>query len=74
VLLSGSNFTTALEPDPGPFMDLVQGFDLTKSSSVTSANDSLPPQGDRKQTVFRRVAVDRSDPAKPVVHLWLFTT
>jgi hypothetical protein len=31
-----------------------------------------PPN--RTSTVFRRVAVDRTDPAKPIVHIWAFTT
>ena len=73
-LLSGSEFTTPLEPDPGPFMAPVDGFDLTTAITVSSTSDTLAPQGERTSTVFRRVAVDRSDPAEPVVHLWLFTT
>jgi hypothetical protein len=73
-LLSRSGFTTPMEPDPGPFMAPVDGFDLTTASSVSSASDTLAPQGERTSTVFRRVAVDRSDPAEPIVHLWLFTT
>lgn len=73
-LLSGSGFTTPLAPDPGPFMAPADGFDLTTATAVSSTNDTLAPQGDRTSTVFRRVAVDRSNPAKPVVHLWLFTT
>jgi hypothetical protein len=73
-LLSGSGFTTPLEPDPGPFMAPVDGFDLTTATTVSSTSDTLAPQGERTSTVFRRVAVDRSDPAESVVHLWLFTT
>lgn len=73
-LLSGSGFTTPLEPDPGPFKAPADGFGLTAATAVSSTNDTLAPQGERTSTVFRRVAVDHSDPAKPVVHLWLFTT
>lgn len=73
-LLSRSGFTTPLEPDPGPFMAPVEGFDLTTATTVSSTNDTLAPQGERTSTVFRRVAVDRSNPKEPVVHLWLFTT
>ncbi len=73
-LLSGSGFNTPLEPDPGPFMAPVDGFDLATATTVSSTDDTLAPQGERTSTVFRRVAVDRSDPAQPVVHLWLFTT
>ena len=73
-LLSGSGFTTPLEPDPGPFMEPIKGFDLKAATTVFSTRDSLAPDGERTSTVFRRVAVDRSQPAKPVVHMWLFTT
>lgn len=73
-LLSGSGFTTPLEPDPGPFMAPVDGFDLTTAATVSSTSDMLAPQGERASTVFRRVVVDRSNAAEPVVHLWLFTT
>jgi len=73
-LLSGSGFATPLEPDPGPFMAPVDGFGLTTSATVSSTSDTLAPQGERTRTVFRRMALDRSDPAEPVVHLWLFTT
>jgi hypothetical protein len=73
-LLSRSGFTTPLEPDPGPFMAPVDGFDLTTATTVSSTSNTLAPQGERSSTVFRRVAVDRSDPAEPVVHVWLFTT
>jgi hypothetical protein len=73
-LLSGSGFSTPLEPDPGPFMAPIDGFDLTKAGAVSATSDSLAPTDERPSTVFRQVAVDRSDPASPVVHLWLFTT
>ncbi len=73
-LLSESRFTTPPEPDPGPFMAPVDGFDLAASTTVSSISDTLAPQGERTSTVFRRVAIDRRDPAEPIVHLWLFTT
>lgn len=73
-LLSGSGFSAPLEPDPGPFMAPIDGFDLTKASAVSATNDTLAPTEERPNTVFRQVAVDYSDPASPVVHLWLFTT
>lgn len=73
-LLSGSGFITPLEPDSGPFMQPIEGFDLKAATAVSSATDSLAPDGERTSTVFRQVAVDSSDPAKPVVHMWLFTT
>lgn len=53
---------------------MVDGFDLSTATSVTTAEDSRPPGGDRTHTVFRQIAVDRSDPSKSLVHLWLFTT
>ncbi|MGH3912027.1 MAG: hypothetical protein ACRDTC_01245 [Pseudonocardiaceae bacterium] len=73
-LLSESGFSTPLAADLGPFMAPVDGFVLTSTTAVSSTSDTLAPQGERTSTVFRRVAVDRSDPTKPVVHLWLFTT
>jgi hypothetical protein len=74
-LLSASKFSTALMPDPGPYTkDPLDGFDLTKATDVVAADDTLPPEGDRKQTVVRQVVVDRTDPANSIVHLWMFTT
>lgn len=74
-LLSASGFTAPLVPDAGPYNDdFVTGFDLSKASDVVATEDSLGPSGGRKQTVFRKVLVDRTDPASSVVHLWLFTT
>lgn len=70
-LLSGSGFTAALAPDAGPFQDTIEGFDLTAAKSVKSVEDSKQVDG---RTVFRHVAVDESDPATSVVHMWLFTT
>jgi len=73
-LLSGSGFTTPLEPDPGPFMEPIEGFGLETATTVSSIDDRLAPDGQRTSTVFRRVAVDRSDRTKAIVHMWLFTT
>lgn len=73
-LLSGSGLTAALEAGPGTVMAPVDGLDLETATDVSSTRDTLAPEGERTSTVFRRVAVDRSDPATPVVHLWLFTT
>ena len=73
-LLSESSFTASLVPDLGPFDATVDGFDLSKATDVVSAEDSLPPAGDRQQTVFRHIVVDRTDPAKSIVHLTLFST
>jgi hypothetical protein len=73
-LLSGSGFVGPLVPDAGPFQASVDGFDLATTTAVESATDSVPPGADRPGTVFRELAVDRSTPAEPVVHLWLFTT
>jgi hypothetical protein len=72
-LLSRSGFNAPLVPDSGPFMEPVAGFNLKAATAVLSAEDSLPPNNGRRKTVFRRVAVDRSNPSKSIVHLWLFT-
>jgi hypothetical protein len=73
-LLSASRFTPPLETGSRPSMRPVDGFGLGPATAVSSASDTLAPEGDRKNTIERQVAVDRSDPAKPLVHLWLFTT
>jgi hypothetical protein len=73
-LLSGSKFTTPLEKGRRVSMTPVQGFDPDNGTDIASAQDSLPPEGERKQTVFREILVDRTNPAQPIVHLWLFTT
>ncbi len=73
-LLSRSGFNAPLAPDSGPFMEPVTGFDLKAATVVFSTEDSLPPDDARRNTVFRRVAVDRSNPTKSMVYLWLFTT
>jgi hypothetical protein len=73
-LLSGSTFTSPLEQGRKVFMPALQGFDPDNGSDIASAQDRLPPQGQRKNYVAREILVDRTNPAKPVVHLWLFTT
>lgn len=73
-LLTGSGFTTALLPDPGPYQQPVDGYTLDGATNVTSAEDNLPAGGDRKRSVFRHVALDRSDPDNPVMYWWIFTT
>ncbi|MGH8910099.1 MAG: hypothetical protein ACRD0K_27285 [Egibacteraceae bacterium] len=73
-LLSGSGFTTPLEAGRQVFMSPVEGFTPASPTKVASAQDTLPPRDDRDQTVTREVLVDSSDPARTLVHLWLFTT
>jgi hypothetical protein len=73
-LLSGSGFTAQLRPGERVFMQPVEGFDPNAGSDITSGEDRLPADGDRAQGVNRTILVNRSDPAAPVVHMWLFTT
>jgi hypothetical protein len=73
-LLSGSTFTTPLEHGRKVFMPALHGFDPDNGTDIASAQDRLPPQGQRKNYVSREILVDRTNPAKPVIHLWLFTT
>lgn len=73
-LLIESDFTTDLVPGRKVFMKPVSGSDPQTGTSVASAQDRLPPAGQRQQTVTRELLVDRTDPARPVVHIWLFTT
>lgn len=72
-LLSYSGFNAPLVPDSGPFMEPVTGFDLKAATVVFSTEDSLPAGSGRRNMVFRRVAVDRSNPKKSIVYMWLFT-
>jgi hypothetical protein len=74
VLLSRSGFNAPLVSASGPFMEPVDGFDLKAATVVFSTDDSLPANSARRNTVFRRVAVDRSNPTKSMVYLWLFAT
>ncbi len=73
-LLSASQFTTPLEQGRKVFMPALDGFDPDNGSDIASAQDRLPPQGERKYYAAREILVDRTNPVKPVVHLWLFTT
>jgi len=73
-LLSGSGFTARPQPDSPPYQASVDGYDLSKATSVESTEDSLPPGDGRTRTVFRQVCIDHTDPANPMVHFWLFTT
>ncbi len=74
VLMAESGFTTPLTPDAGPYNDVVDGFDLSTATDVVATEDRLEPEADRTQTVYRKVVVDRSDPARSVAHFWVFTT
>jgi hypothetical protein len=73
-LLSGSKFTAPLQPGRKVFMPSIQGFNPDNGTDIASAQDRLPPEGDRTHTVTREILVDRTNATKPVVHLWLFTT
>jgi hypothetical protein len=72
--LSGSKFTTPLTPGRKVFMPPALGFDPNNSSDIASAQDRLLPEGQRTHAVTREILIDRGNPAKPIVHLWLFTT
>ncbi|MGH3520424.1 MAG: hypothetical protein ACRDQ7_24180 [Haloechinothrix sp.] len=73
-LLSGSGFTTPLKPGRQVFMSPVDGFTPGSATKIASAQDNISPEANRKQTVTREVLVDRNDPLKVRVFLWLFTT
>lgn len=73
-LLSGSGFTAQLQPGARVFMPPVEGFDPNSGTDVASGEDRLSAGSGRTQGVNRTVLVNRSDPAAPIVHIWLFTT
>jgi hypothetical protein len=72
-LLFGSGFTEPLIQGEKVFMPALQGFDPDNGTDIASAQDRLPAGGQRKHSVAREILVDRTNSAKPVVHLWLFT-
>ncbi|MER7079520.1 hypothetical protein SAMN02982929_03179 [Saccharopolyspora kobensis] len=71
-LLADSQFRTPLEPGRDvtyePLPQAPVGTDFA------SGSDELSPGPGRPNAVFRELLVDRSDPARPVVHVWAFTT
>jgi hypothetical protein len=73
-MLSQSDFTEELQPGRQVFMPTVEGVDVGDVDYIASAQDSVRSGDGTGRTVFRDILVDRSDPAAPVVHLWLFTT
>lgn len=64
-LLDESGFTTPLQPGRQVHMPPVA--DREPGADIASAQD-------RRGAVTREVLVDRTDPARPVVTWWLFTT
>lgn len=73
-LLSRSRFTTPLTPGRKVFMEPAPGYEPNNSTDIASAQDRLLPEGERIHTVTREILIDRSNPVKSIVHLWLFTT
>ncbi|RZQ62146.1 hypothetical protein [Amycolatopsis suaedae] len=73
-LLTGSGFTTPLERGRKVFTPGVEGFHPDNGSDIASAEDRLPPQPGTPDVVTREVLVDRTDPARPVVHWWIVGT
>lgn len=71
-LLRGSGFREQLEPGRQVFMPPVSGHEPSGTADVASAQDSF--RGDDGARIVREVLVDRSDPDRPVVHVWAFTT
>lgn len=70
-LLIESRFTVPLVPGRSVGMPALLGYDPDNSPDSASADDSLPPVDGRSYTVNRTVSVDRADPARPIVHLWM---
>ncbi|UVS81675.1 hypothetical protein [Actinokineospora sp. UTMC 2448] len=64
-MLAESGFATSLEPGRQVHMAPIDGH--APGADVASAQD-------RRGRVIREVLVDRTDPARPIVHWWLFTT
>ncbi|HEY8371414.1 MAG TPA: hypothetical protein VIL00_01595 [Pseudonocardiaceae bacterium] len=73
-LLAASQFTTQLTAGATPLPHPIDGFELDGTKTLRSGKDSLPPGDGRTHLVFREIVIDETDPASPLVHLWLFTT
>lgn len=71
-LLADSQFRAPLEP--GREVSYEPLPQVPVGADFASASDELPPGPGRPSTVFRELLVDRSDPARTVVHVWAFTT
>ncbi|KAA5831284.1 hypothetical protein ABT337_00860 [Saccharopolyspora hirsuta] len=71
-LLADSQFRAALEPGREVSYEPVPQAPV--GADIASASDQLPPGPGRPSAVFREFLVDRSDPARAVVHVWAFTT
>jgi hypothetical protein len=72
--LADSGFMAELQQGRRVFMPPVAGFDLDSGGGIASAQDRFRSGDGGELTVIREILVDRSDPAAPIVHLWLFTT
>ncbi|MFI6027177.1 hypothetical protein [Amycolatopsis magusensis] len=73
-LLRASGFGAELEPGRQVFLPPVPGFDPDRGTDIASAQDALPAGRLRPARVTREVLVDRGEPARPVAHLWFYTT
>lgn len=72
-LLAGSRFDARLQPGEQVSLPPVPGFVPATGDRISSAQDRFRPDGDGP-AVFREILVDRTDPARPTVHIWAFTT
>lgn len=72
-LLAASGFTAALRPGT-VFIPPVPGFPAPAGPDARHAQDRRPPSATRDVAVFRDVAVDTSDPARVLVHVWAYAT
>ncbi|CAM04817.1 hypothetical protein SACE_5631 [Saccharopolyspora erythraea NRRL 2338] len=67
-LLAASDFTAELVPGKSASMLPVEGVE--PGPRIASGEDQVVHQ----QTANREILVDRTNPARPVVHVWAFTT
>jgi hypothetical protein len=72
-LLAGSGFHAQMRPGQRVFLPPVPGFEPNASGNISSGQDKFQPDGDRP-VVNRKILVDRTDPARPTMHIWAFTT
>lgn len=72
-LLSGSGFHAQLRPGQRVFLPPAPGFEPNAGDNISSGQDKFQPDADHP-VGNRKVLVDRTDPARPTLHVWAFTT
>ncbi|MER5394942.1 hypothetical protein [Saccharopolyspora sp. NPDC002686] len=71
-LLADSQFSAPLEQGRAAIQAPLPQVSI--GTDIASATDELPPGPGRPTEAHRELLLDRSNPARPVIHVWAFTT